>query len=76
MLHRLQERGITIIASTPFMDEARLCDRIAFIQEGCIRGIDTPEVILEQFKDILCPPDLDRDTSRQEEHPLSGWKIW
>lgn len=70
MLHRLQERGITIIASTPFMDEARLCDRIAFIQEGCIRGIDTPEVILEQFKDILCPPGLDRDTSRQEEQPV------
>lgn len=70
MLHRLQERGVTIIASTPFMDEARQCDRIAFIHDGSIRGIDTPEVILEQFRDILCPPGLQRDAARQEEQPV------
>ena len=70
MLRRLQERGVTIVVSTPFMDEAKLCDRIAFIQEGSIKGIDTPEVILEQFKAILCPPGLERDTSRQEEQPV------
>ena len=66
MLHRLQERGITIVVSTPFMDEARQCDRIAFLQHGHIQGIDTPAVILERFKDILCPPGLEHDTSHQE----------
>ena len=58
MLHRLKEGGITLIVSTPFMDEARQCDRIAFIDQGHIRGIDTPAVILQRFKEILCPPSL------------------
>ena len=58
MLRRLREQGITIIASTPIIDEARQCDRIAFINEGRIRGIDTPDRILKQFADILCPAGL------------------
>ena len=58
MLRRLKEQGITIIASTPIIDEARQCDRIAFINEGQIHGIDTPKRILEQFSDILCPAGL------------------
>lgn len=58
MLRRLKEQGITIIASTPIIDEARQCDRIAFINEGRIQGIDTPDRILKQFADILCPPGL------------------
>lgn len=60
MLQRLKEQGITIIASTPIMDEARLCDRIAFINEGEIQGIDTPGQILKQFSPILCPSGLER----------------
>lgn len=58
MLRRLREQGITIIASTPIIDEARQCDRIAFINEGQIQGVDTPDRILEQFADILCPASL------------------
>ena len=42
MLKRLKEKGITILVSTPYMDEAALCDRIALIQEGKILEIDTP----------------------------------
>ena len=61
MLRRLKEQGITIIASTPIIDEARQCDRIAFINEGRILGIDTPESILQQFSNILCPPSLQHD---------------
>lgn len=63
MLGRLKEQGITIIASTPIMDEARQCDRIAFIHEGEIHGIDTPGLILQQFSHILCPPGLERGTA-------------
>ena len=66
MLRNLREQGITIVVSTPIMDEARQCDRIAFLQHGHIQGIDTPAVILERFKDILCPPGLEHDTSHQE----------
>lgn len=58
MLRCLKEQGITIIASTPIVDEARQCDRIAFINEGRIHGIDTPDCILKQFADILCPSGL------------------
>ncbi|MCI7069601.1 MAG: ATP-binding cassette domain-containing protein [Bacteroides pyogenes] len=59
-LHYLRETGITIIVSTPIMNEARQCDRIAFINHGEIKGIDTPEHVLRKFSAILCPPPLDR----------------
>ena len=49
MLKRLQLKGITILVSTPYMDEAALCDRIALIQDGEILQIDTPENIVEQY---------------------------
>lgn len=67
MLRRLKEQGITIITSTPIIDEARQCDRIAFINEGRIHGIDTPERILEQFADILCPAGLQHDKAEHRE---------
>ena len=56
MLSMLKERGITIVASTPYLDEVRQCERVAFLSEGKVMGIDTPEVILDRFKDIFNPP--------------------
>ena len=55
MLLMLKERGITIVASTPYLDEVRCCERVAFLDHGRVRGIDTPEAILEQFKEIFNP---------------------
>lgn len=49
MLKRLKTQGITILVSTPYMDEANLCDRIALIQSGKILQIDTPKNIVNQF---------------------------
>ncbi len=49
MLRRLKEQGITIIVSTPYMDEATLCDRIALIQSGNILTVDTPENIIRAY---------------------------
>ncbi|MCL2436159.1 MAG: ABC transporter ATP-binding protein [Lentimicrobiaceae bacterium] len=49
MLKRLKAQGITILVSTPYMDEAKLCDRIAFIQNGKILSINTPEKIIADF---------------------------
>ncbi|MGB5665741.1 MAG: ABC transporter ATP-binding protein [Maribacter sp.] len=49
MLKRLQQKGITILVSTPYMDEAALCDRIALIQNGKILEIDTPEAIVKHY---------------------------
>jgi len=53
MLKRLKADGITIVVSTPFMDEATLCDRIALIQTGKILSIDTPNKIVESYPDEL-----------------------
>jgi len=49
MLKRLQQKGITILVSTPYMDEAALCDRIALIQDGKILQIDTPKEIVKHY---------------------------
>ena len=49
MLKRLQQKGITILVSTPYMDEAALCDRIALIQDGKILEIDTPQEIIKHY---------------------------
>jgi len=53
MLKRLKAQGITILVSTPYMDEANLCDRIALIQKGNILSIDTPEEIIRSFPGLL-----------------------
>ncbi len=49
MLKRLKKQGITILVSTPYMDEAMLCERIALIQNGKILTINTPEKIVAQY---------------------------
>jgi len=49
MLQNLKRHGITILVSTPYMDEAMRCDRVALIQEGILLSVDTPEKIREGF---------------------------
>ena len=60
MLGTLKERNITIVASTPYLDEVRQCERVAFLDKGKVRGIDTPENILTEFADIFNPPGIKR----------------
>ena len=50
MLKRLKEQDITILVSTPYMDEASLCDRVALIQTGKILSINNPQKIIDEFK--------------------------
>ena len=64
MLQALKERDITIMASTPYLDEVRRCERVAFLDQGKIRGIGTADEILTRFADIFNPPGI--------EHALSG----
>jgi len=49
MLKRLKAQGISILVSTPYMDEANMCDRIALMQNGRILEIDTPQNIINRF---------------------------
>jgi ABC-type multidrug transport system ATPase subunit len=53
MLKRLQQKGISILVSTPYMDEAALCDRIALIQKGRILKIDAPATIISNYDKII-----------------------
>ncbi len=53
MLANLKKQGITIIVSTPYMDEAGLCDKIALIQDGVFLKIDTPENIIGDFESTI-----------------------
>jgi ABC-type multidrug transport system ATPase subunit len=53
MLKKLKKEGITILVSTPYMDEAMLCDRVALIQKGNILSIDEPEKIIDSYPNEL-----------------------
>ncbi len=53
MLKRLKQQGITIMVSTPYMDEATLCERIALMQSGKMMSIETPANIIKQFSNEL-----------------------
>ena len=53
MLQQLKRQGITMLVSTPYMDEAAQCDRVALIQKGKILGIDTPKGITNNFNKPL-----------------------
>lgn len=53
MLKRLKEQQITIIVSTPYMDEANLCDRIALLQSGKILSVETPGNIINSYGNTL-----------------------
>ena len=65
MLLMLKERGITIVASTPYLDEVRCCERVAFLDSGKIRGIGTPEVILDTFRDVFNPQGIERTKAKE-----------
>ena len=60
MLSSLKERGITIVAATPYLDEVRRCERVAFLSESRLQGIDTPDAILDRFSDIFNPPGISK----------------
>lgn len=49
MLKKLREQGITILVSTPYMDEASLCDRVALMQNGKILSVNTPKEVIKAF---------------------------
>ncbi|MCB0722631.1 MAG: ABC transporter ATP-binding protein [Ignavibacteriae bacterium] len=53
MLDRLKDQGITIVVSTPYMNEASLCDRVALIQKGKLLSVDTPDDIVKHYKKTI-----------------------
>lgn len=53
MLRRLKQQGITILVSTPYMDEAGGCDRVALVQSGKLLTVDTPAGVRNAFNKPL-----------------------
>ncbi len=49
LLKKMQQRGITILVSTPYMDEAALCDRVALMQTGRLMSVEKPQNIVNSF---------------------------
>ena len=66
MLLTLKERSITIVASTPYLDEVRCCERVAFLDHGQLRGIGAPDAILDEFRDIFNPPGIEKAVAESQ----------
>lgn len=72
MLATLKERGITIVAATPYLDEVRRCERVAYIKSTdgstpSVQAVGTPDDILTRFRDVFNPPPLARTVHAQDE---------
>lgn len=67
ILTQLKEHNITIVASTPYLDEVKNCERVAFLSEGTIKGIGSPNEILTEFKDIFNPAGIVREEAHKIE---------
>jgi ABC-2 type transport system ATP-binding protein len=72
MLKRLKQQGITILVSTPYMDEAGLCDRVALMQDGQILSSGTPAEIVNEFGHPILA--VKGDNMYQLLTDLSGYK--
>jgi ABC-type multidrug transport system ATPase subunit len=53
MLKKIQQEGITTVVSTPYMDEAELCDRVALIQKGSLMAVADPSALAEGGEKLL-----------------------
>jgi len=80
MLGGLKDKDITVLVSTPYMDEASLCDRVALIQKGKVLNINTPEAIIKEYSHPLAsirsenPQQLIKDL-RSYENALSAFRF-
>ncbi len=53
ILAQLQKKGISVMISTPYMDEAEMCDRVALMQKGKVLRVNTPQSIIKNFNQTL-----------------------
>lgn len=72
ILHNLNSQGITLVISTPYMDEAQRCDRVAFMDNGKVFLVDSPANILKGLEGKLL--DIQTDNPRKTKQVLSSYK--
>lgn len=70
MLALLRPQGITIVAATPYIDEIRRCERVAYLNEGRVEGIGPAGEILSRFKSVFNPDPLASAQHRDDEEPV------
>lgn len=61
MLQQLKERGITILASTPYLDEVRQCERVAYLDKGILLDVGTSDYILSEYAHVFNPPPVEKE---------------
>ncbi|MCD7714740.1 MAG: ATP-binding cassette domain-containing protein [Prevotella sp.] len=67
MLCHERDAGLTILVSTPYLDEVRRCDRVVFLSQGQMKGSGSPEEILTRFADIFNPAPISHDGEEKHE---------
>ncbi len=75
MLIGLKEKGITIVAATPYLNEVRMCERVAYLsspgegakEQGSVRGIGMPDELITRFKEVFNPAPPRKSPSTQNE---------
>lgn len=72
ILDELRKRGMTIIVATPYLDEVRRCNRIAFLQQGVVKGIGEPEEILRRFSNVFTPSMPKRNAQMRKDAPSAN----
>lgn len=72
ILDELRKRGMTIIVATPYLDEVRRCNRIAFLQQGIVKGIGEPKEILQQFSNVFTPSMPKRNAQLRKDTPSAN----
>jgi ABC-type multidrug transport system ATPase subunit len=70
MLGMLKQQHITIVAATPYLDEIRRCERVAFLNKGRVAGIGTADDILTQFKEVFNPAPLPSNPHPETDEPV------
>lgn len=80
ILHKLKSEGITMVVSTPYMDEAVRCDRIGLLRDGSLFSIDTPEGIIASYPDELFAVKADQmhhllGTLAEEKQAISAYRF-
>jgi len=74
LLYQLNSQGVTILLTTPYMDEAQKCHQVGLIYEGRLLACKPPQKLIEEMKDEIIELITDKEIDRKKLRSLSGFK--
>jgi ABC-2 type transport system ATP-binding protein len=74
ILFKLNEQGMTIILSTPYMDEAQKCHKVGLMYDGNLLTYESPEILIQGMKDEIVEVQTEREKARKALKSLPGIK--